>query len=113
MEAFAKSKYLHSSARKMRQVADLVRGKQVETALEILHGLKTTKKSAGMVDKALKSAVANFQVLAEKNPGRGELTIKSILVDGGPMMKRIRARAQGRAFRIQKQMSHLTVVVSD
>jgi large subunit ribosomal protein L22 len=114
MEAVAKAKYLRSSTLRMRQVADLLRGKPVETALGLLHGLKLEKKSARMVDKVLKSAVANFQVKSEAEGGKPKnLKIKTITVDAGPLIKRIRARAQGRAFRIEKKLSHLTVVVSD
>ena len=96
MEAIAKGKYLRTSTNRMRQVADMVRGKPVDVALGILHGLGLKKKSARMVDAVLKSAVANFNT-----------------VDAGPLIKRIRAHAQGRANRIEKKLSHLTVVVSD
>jgi large subunit ribosomal protein L22 len=115
MEAIAKGSYLRSSTNRMRQVADMVRGKPVEAALGILLGLKLRKKSAGMVDKVLKSAVANYQVKSDA-AGAGKaknLIVKTIMVDAGPLMKRIRAHAQGRAFRIEKKLSHLTVVVSD
>ncbi len=113
MEATAKAKYLRSSTNRMRQVADLVRGKSVESASAILFGLGPRKKSARMVEKVLKSAVANWQVKNE-GAGRGkQLTVKSVTVDAGPLVKRIRPRAQGRAFRIEKKLSHLTVVVSD
>lgn len=114
MEAIAKGMYLRSSTNRMRQVADMVRGKPVETALGILYGLKLKKKSAGMVDKVLKSAVANFQVKSDAGGSKSKnLIVKTITVDAGPLMKRIRAHAQGRAFRIEKKLSHLTVVVSD
>lgn len=114
MEAIAKGKYLRSSTNRMRQVADMVRGKPVEAALGILLGLKLKKKSAGMVDKVLKSAVANFQVKSDVAGSKPKnLVVKTITVDAGPLMKRIRAHAQGRAFRIEKKLSHLTVVVSD
>jgi large subunit ribosomal protein L22 len=114
MEAIAKGMYLRSSTNRMRQVADMVRGKPVEAALGILYGLKLKKKSAGMVDKVLKSAVANFQVKSDAAGSKPKnLTVKTITVDAGPLMKRIRAHAQGRAFRIEKKLSHLTVVVSD
>ncbi len=113
MEATAKAKYLRSSTNRMRQVADLVRGKSVEAASAILFGLGPRKKSARMVEKVLKSAVANWQVKNE-GAGRGkQLVVKSVTVDAGPLVKRIRPRAQGRAFRIEKKLSHLTVVVSD
>ncbi len=115
MEAIAKGQYLRSSTLRMRQVADLVRGKPVETALGVLYGLTLKKKSARMVEKVLKSAVANYQVKSDA-AGAGKaknLVVKTITVDAGPLMKRIRAHAQGRAFRIEKKLSHLTVVVSD
>jgi large subunit ribosomal protein L22 len=112
MQAIARAKHLRTSPNRMRQVADLVRGKSVDAAIAILFGLKKTKKSAGMVDKTLKAAIANFQNNTEAAKGKN-LTIQSITVDGGPLMKRIRARAQGRAFRIEKKLSHLTIVISD
>jgi large subunit ribosomal protein L22 len=114
MEATAKGNYLRSSTNRMRQVADMVRGKPVEAALGILHGLGMKKKSARMVDKVLKSAVANFNVKSEAAGSKPKnLIVKTIMVDAGPLIKRIRAHAQGRANRIEKKLSHLTVVVSD
>src|SRR5690349_16045684 len=115
MEATAKGQYLRSSTLRMRQVADIVRGKPVEAALGLLYGLSLRKKSAKMVEKVLKSAVANYQVkLDTAGAGKAKnLVVKTITVDAGPLMKRIRAHAQGRAFRIEKKLSHLTVVVSD
>jgi large subunit ribosomal protein L22 len=98
----------------MRQVVDLIRGRSVEQALAILFVMRSTKKGASIVEGAVKSAVANLKN-SEKGAGIGleKLSIKSIHVDGGPIMKRIRPRSQGRAFRIEKPVSHLTVVVSD
>jgi large subunit ribosomal protein L22 len=114
MESVAKGNYLRSSTNRMRQVADMVRGKPVDSALAILLGLGMKKKSARMVEKVLKSAVANFGVKSEASGNKAKnLTVKTITVDAGPLMKRIRAHAQGRANRIEKKMSHLTVVVSD
>jgi large subunit ribosomal protein L22 len=113
MEATAKAKYLRSSTNRMRQVADLVRGKSVESASAILFGLGPRKKSARMVEKVLKSAVSNWQVKNEGEARGKVLLVKSVTVDAGPLVKRIRPRAQGRAFRIEKKLSHLTVVVSD
>jgi large subunit ribosomal protein L22 len=113
MEATAKAKYLRSSTNRMRQVADLLRGKSVEAASAILFGLGPRKKSARMVEKVLKSAVSNWQVKHEGGARGKVLTIKSVTVDAGPLVKRIRPRAQGRAFQIEKKLSHLTVVVSD
>jgi large subunit ribosomal protein L22 len=113
MEAVAKAKYLKSSTNRMRQVADLIRGRSVETASAILFGLGPQKKAARMVQDVLKSAVANWQVKQEGGTRGKVLTVKTVMVDAGPLIKRIRPRAQGRAFRIQKKLSHLTVVVSD
>ncbi|HAO98942.1 MAG TPA: 50S ribosomal protein L22 [Fibrobacteres bacterium] len=113
MEATAKAKYLRSSTNRMRQVADMIRGKSVETASAILFGLGPRKKSARMVEKVLKSALANWQVKQGSGTRGGNLRVKSVTVDAGPLVKRIRPRAQGRAFRIEKKLSHLTVVVSD
>ena len=115
MEALAKGKYLRSSSLRLRQVADLVRGKPVEAALGILYGLSLKKKSSVMLEKVLKSAVANYQVKADvAGAGKAKnLVVKTVTVDAGPLMKRIRAHAQGRAFRIEKKLSHLTIVVSD
>jgi large subunit ribosomal protein L22 len=114
MEAVAKAKYLRYSARKMRQVAELIRGKSVEESLNVLTLMGNSKKGAPMMKNVLKSAVANFQA---KEGGAaiptGLVKVKSVLVDGGPKIKRVLARAQGRAFRIEKKMSHVTIVLAD
>jgi large subunit ribosomal protein L22 len=112
MEAVAKARHLRSSQNRLRQVADLIRGQEVEQALSILHGLKPVKKGARMIDKVLKSAISNFQSASEGAKSKG-LRVKTVLIDQGPLMKRIRPRAQGRAFRIEKKLSHITLVVSD
>jgi len=113
MEATAKAKYLHSSTNRMRQVADMIRGKSVDMASSILFGLKPRKKSAVMVDKVLKAAVANWQVKQAGGTRGKNLVVKTATVDAGPLVKRMRPRAQGRGFKIEKKLSHLTVVVSD
>ncbi|MDJ0656189.1 MAG: 50S ribosomal protein L22 [Xanthomonadales bacterium] len=97
------------SAQKVRLVADMVRGMQVEEAEQVLS--YSTKKAAHLVKKALLSAVSN----AEHNEGADidELKINAIFVDEGPTMKRGRARAKGRGTRILKRTSHITVKVSD
>jgi len=98
----------------MRAVADLIRNNSVESALALLFALKKTKKSAKMVDKVLQSAVANFRENnADKHVETNVLKIKTVTVDAGPHMKRIRARAQGRAFRINKRLCHITIAVTD
>lgn len=106
-----KAKLMHAriSAQKVRLVADQVRGMEVEKALELL--TFSNKKAAGMVKGVLDSAIAN----AEHNDGADidELKVAEIMVDDGPTMKRIRPRAKGRANRILKRSSHITVVVGD
>ncbi|QTN06105.1 50S ribosomal protein L22 [Escherichia coli] len=108
METIAKHRHARSSAQKVRLVADLIRGK-VSQALDIL--TYTNKKAAVLVKKVLESAIAN----AEHNDGADidDLKVTKIFVDEGPSMKRIMPRAKGRADRILKRTSHITVVVSD
>ena len=97
------------SVDKGRLVADLIRGKKVDQAINIL--TFTPKKAAGIVKKALESAIAN----AEHNDGADvdELKVKTIMVDEGPIMKRWMPRARGRANQIFKRTSHVTVVVEE
>ncbi len=109
MQAFAKLRYARVSAQKGRLVADQIRGLPVEQALNLLTFSK--KKSALLVKKVLDSAIAN----AENNEGADvdELKVKAIMVDEGPTMKRMHARAKGRGSRILKRTSHITVTVAD
>ena len=109
MTTIAKLRHARISAQKVRLVADQVRGMEVEKALELL--TFSNKKAAGMVKAVLDSALAN----AEHNDGADidELKVAEIMVDEGPTMKRIRPRAKGRANRILKRSSHITVVVGD
>lgn len=97
------------SAQKARLVADLVRGKPVDRALNIL--TFTPKKAAEVIRKVLESAIAN----AEHNEGADidELKVKRIYVDEGPTLKRFTARAKGRGNRIMKPTCHITVTVGD
>jgi large subunit ribosomal protein L22 len=109
MQTSAKLRYAHLSAQKGRLVADQIRGLPVEKALNVL--IFSKKKGADLVKKVLDSAIAN----AENNEGADidELKVASICVDEGPTMKRIRARAKGRASRILKRTSHITITVAD
>ena len=109
MQATAILKYIHLSPQKGRLVADQIRGLPVARALEVLQF--SGKKAAGPLRKAVESAIAN----AEHNEGADvdELRIASVCVDHGPTTKRWRARAKGRAARIKKRTSHITVTVSD
>ncbi len=111
MEAVAKAKYLRGSARKMRLVLNLVRGKNVEEALNILRF--THKKSAPDLEKVVRCAVANaMNIYGEKLSEPNDLTIVEAICDDGPMQKRIRPRAMGRAYRIRKRSCHLKIVVA-
>ena len=109
MQAVAKLRFARLAAQKGRLVADQIRGLPVEQALNVLAFSK--KKGASLVKKVLDSAIAN----AENNEGADidELKVSVVTVDEGPTMKRIRARAKGRAARILKRTSHITVAVSD
>ncbi len=109
MQVMAKHRHARLSAQKGRLVADQIRGLPVEEALEIL--IFSKKKGAALVKKVLDSAIAN----AEHNEGADidELKVAAVCVDEGPTMKRIRARAKGRATRIIKRTSHITVTVAD
>ena len=109
MQAFAKLRYARISAQKGRLVADQIRGLPVEQALNLL--IFSKKKGAVLVKKVLDSAIAN----AENNEGADvdELKVKTVTVDEGPTMKRMRARAKGRGTRILKRTSHITVTVAD
>ncbi len=109
MEAKAHLKYARISPRKVQIVLDLIRGKDVATAMAIL---KNTPKSASeYLTKLLRSAVAN----AENNFNMDvtKLYVSECFVCPGPILKRIRPRAQGRAFRINKRTSHVTIAVSE
>lgn len=109
MEVAAKLKGAGLSAQKARLVADQIRGKRVEEALNIL--TFSPKEAAGIIKKVLNSAIAN----AEHNEGADidELRVSTIFVDEGLTMKRIRPRAKGRADRICKRTCHITVKVAD
>ncbi|MCC3145078.1 50S ribosomal protein L22 [Halanaerobium sp. Z-7514] len=109
MEAKAVAKHLRITSRKARLVTDLIKGKDVNTAVAILKN--TPKKAAKMVEKVLNSAVAN----AENNHDMfiDDLIVKEAFVNEGPTMKRWKPRAQGQASPIKKRTSHITVVLSD
>ena len=109
MEAKAYLKYLRISPRKVQIVADLIRGKNVGTAMAIL--MQTPKAASEPMIKLLKSAVANaennFNMDVEK------LVVTEVFATPGPILKRIMPRAQGRAYRINKRTSHVTIAVTE
>jgi large subunit ribosomal protein L22 len=109
MEAIAKAKNLKQSPFKVRQILDIVRGKNVNEAINTLKF--TNKKAAKIILKTLNSAIANLS----SNDDAYDVDnfyVKTAFVDGGPMMKRWRAAAMGRAVRILKRSSHLTIIIS-
>ena len=109
MEARAVARHVRISPRKMRIVADLVRGKSLEQALEILKF--SNKAAARPIEKTVVSAMHNLAERYDHPVEPGDMGVKEIFIDEGRIMYRIRPRAQGRAYRIRKRSSHVTVVV--
>lgn len=109
MEVKARAKFIRTSPRKARMVTELVKGKGVGEALNIL--AFTKRAPAKIISKLLKSAIANADQM--KNIDVDTLFIKQISVDQGPTMKRYRPRAMGRATIIRRRMSHITVVLEE
>lgn len=107
--SFAKLKNVPSSPRKMRLVADMVRGQEAFKALGILKF--SNKEAAAKVEKLLRSAIANWEQKNERKAEQGELYITSIFVDCAPMLKRLRTAPQGRGYRIRKRSNHVTLFV--
>ena len=107
--AFAKLTNIPSSPRKMRLVADMVRGKEVFRALGILKF--SNKEAAARLEKLLRSAIANWEAKNERKAESGELCISTIYVNCAPMLKRLRPAPQGRGYRIRKRANHVTVIV--
>lgn len=109
MDTKAIAKYIRMSPMKISVVLKLIRGKSIKEAHSIL--LHTNRRAASVIEKVLKSAVSN----AENNNGmdRNSLIVKSAYVTNGPILKRFQPRAQGRAFRINKRTSHITIVVGE
>ncbi len=111
MEARAIHRYIPSSPRKMRLVVEMIRGKGVDDALNILHF--DPHHASKFAEKVLRSAISNFQ---NKDDARkvdvDTLYVKEVFVNGGPMQKRVLPAPMGRAFRIRKRSNHLTVIVA-
>ncbi len=111
MEAIAKLNNVPTSPRKMRMVADMIRGQQVNRALNMLKF--EAKEGAARLEKLLLSAIANWQAKNEdERLEDADLYIKEIRVDGGRMLKRLRPAPQGRAHRIRKRSNHVTIVIA-
>ncbi len=110
MEAVAKLQNVPTSPRKMRLVADMIRGKKVSSAINMLKF--EPKIGARYMEKLLLSAVANWEVKHEDFANEiGSLVIKTVFVDGGKMLKRIQPAPQGRAHRVRKRSNHITLIV--
>ena len=109
--AFAKLNNCPTSPRKMRLVADIIRGEDVEKALNILKF--NAKEASGRLEKLLLSAIANWESKNEgSNIESNNLYVKEITVDSGRMLKRIQPAPQGRAHRIRKRSNHVTIVLA-
>jgi large subunit ribosomal protein L22 len=106
---FAKLNNCPTSPRKMRLVADLVRGMEVYQALGILQF--SNKEASGKVEKLLKSAIHNYEAKTGDSPESGELFVSNITVDSARMLKRIQPAPQGRAHRVRKRSNHVTLFV--
>ena len=110
--AIAKLNDVPTSPRKMRLVADMIRGVEVNRALDILHYSK--KEASYRLEKLVRSAIANWEAKNEdsrKELENGNVFVQTIMVDGGRQLKRIRTAPQGRAARIRKRSNHVTVIV--
>ena len=109
MEVKASAKYMRISPRKIHILTGAVKGKPVESALNILKFMP--QKAAGILEKVIRSAVANADQNSDIDIDR--LVVRNIIADQGPTLKRWRARARGRATRILKRTSHITVVLDE
>jgi large subunit ribosomal protein L22 len=107
--SFAKLKDVPTSPRKMRLVADMIRGVEAFRALGVLK--YSNKEAAAKLEKLLRSAIANWEAKNERKAESGELFVSLINVDGGAMMKRMRPAPQGRGYRIRKRSNHVTLHV--
>lgn len=107
----ATHRYARISARKVRPLADLVRGKFADEALNILR--YQPQRGARMLEKVIRSAMGNAQENADKPVSLEDLVVVDCRVDGGPMFKRVRPRARGMAFMVLRRMSHIQVVLED
>lgn len=107
--SYAKLNNVPTSPRKMRLVADMVRGMEVFRALGVLKF--SNKEAAARVEKLLLSAIANWEAKNDRKAESGELYISLIYVDGGTMLKRLRPAPQGRGYRIRKRSNHVTLHV--
>lgn len=106
---FAKLNDCPTSPRKMRQVADLVRGMDVYKALSVLKF--NTREASNRLEKLLKSAIANYEAKTGQRPDDDTLIVKEVFVDSGFQLKRLRTAPQGRGYRIRKRSNHVTLEI--
>lgn len=109
MEVKAVARYVRISPQKVRDMVGAIKGKPVEKALATIRFMP--QKAAGIVEKVLRSAVANADQIPDLDID--DLIVGNVIVDGGPMFKRFRARARGRGTRILKRTSHVTVILTE
>ncbi|HEY5571020.1 MAG TPA: 50S ribosomal protein L22 [Bacteroidales bacterium] len=106
---FAKLRNVPTSPRKMRLVADLIRGLEVNRALGVLKF--SSKEASARIEKLLRSAIANWEQKNERKAESGELFVSTVFVDSASMLKRLRPAPQGRGYRIRKRSNHVTLFV--
>ena len=106
---FAKLNNVPTSPRKMRLVADMIRGMEVNKALSVLKF--STKEASGRMEKLLRSAIANWEQKTEQKAENGNLYVSEVHVDSARMLKRLRTAPQGRGYRIRKRSNHVTLFV--
>src|SRR5574344_2063679 len=106
---YAKLNDVPTSPRKMRLVADMIRGVEVRKALGMLKF--STKEAAGRMEKLLRSAIANWEQKTEQKAENGNLVVSAVYVDSGKTLKRLRPAPQGRGYRIRKRSNHVTICV--
>jgi len=112
MESIAKSQFVKQSAKKMRKELQMIRGKKVQSALNVLHF--APQKATTVIEKTIQSAMANYLQSDETNELNADgLLVKEAYVDEGPTQKRFRPASMGRASSIRKRTSHLTIVLTD
>ncbi len=112
MDYKSTARYIHQSPYKMRKSLNVVRGMKVDQALSHLHFSKD--KASKIIEKTLRSAVSNFlNQNQDKDIDQDILQVKEAYVDGGPVMKRFRAASMGRASRLRRPTSHLTIIISE
>lgn len=107
--SFAKLRNVPTSPRKMRLVADMIRGMEVNRALGVLKF--SSKEASARMEKLLRSAIANWEQKNERKAENGELYVTTVFVDSAAMLKRLRPAPQGRGYRIRKRSNHVTLFV--